>query len=237
MRQQPFASKPLHEQVEEAFSKATELSWVIHGVRTIHQGTPGRRTGLFPSVKNDAVMATESKLETAHCLDLERMSSLDAYRLQALAVRTSVTSTQYPDALLRWSDGSLGAKEVKPSPQHLTSPKQQAFDRVAAALEIAFITYNVVYAAQLPSGMELWNLKWLYARGNHKNWSNHELEAATRLWKANTSSLTLGELWRQLGAASLDPLIAEYLIFHRVIPADLHKMLGPDSSLSEVSSA
>lgn len=219
----------------DAFARPQALSGVIHGLRRIHQGSPGRRTGLFPSAKNNAVMATESKLETAHCLALERRPSLGAYRLQALAVPTSVGSTHYPDSLLRDLDESLGAEEVKPSPQHLTPSMKDSLDRVATALALASITYDIVYAAQLPSAMELWNLKWLYCRGNSKHWSKQEIEAATHLWCSNTKAVTLGTFWSQLSSASLDPLIAEYLIFHGVIPANLHKVLVPDSLLQEVS--
>jgi hypothetical protein len=62
----------LHEQIELAFKRGSDIAGVLHGIRKIHQGSVGKRTSLFPSKKNAGMIPIESNLELAYAIELER---------------------------------------------------------------------------------------------------------------------------------------------------------------------
>lgn len=97
----------LHEQIELAFNRGSDIAGVLRGIRKIHQGSVGKRTSLFPSKKNAGMIPVESNLELAYAIELERDLSVVSYRTQALKIQLSQCESNYPDFLVKYSDGRV----------------------------------------------------------------------------------------------------------------------------------
>ena len=88
------------EQIKTAFTTEPNIAATIHGQRKIFQGCYRRRTALFPSKKCGGSIPTESRLELAHAVCLERDPNVVNYRSQALKIKLSHEQHCYPDLLI-----------------------------------------------------------------------------------------------------------------------------------------
>ena len=131
------------EQIKTAFATEPNIAATIHGQRKIFQGCYGRRTALFPSKKCSGAIPTESRLELAHAICLERNSSVINYRSQALKIKLSHDQYCYPDFLIQTSDGSYEVHEVKPLISSLALDEYVRFDRLATLLSSVGITFKL----------------------------------------------------------------------------------------------
>ena len=131
----------LHEQIELAFKRGSDIAGVLHGIRKIHQGSVGKRTSLFPSKKNAGMIPIESNLELAYAIELERDLSVVSYRTQALKIQLSRSESNYPDFLVKYSDGRIEVHEVKADKLNLTEKKASISDNfchIASSLVVYF---------------------------------------------------------------------------------------------------
>ncbi len=85
----PSAHQSILDQIDFAFSQKPNIASILHGQRRIHQGSPGRRTSLFPSRKCGGAIALESRLELAYAVQLESNPDVESYRTQALKIPLS----------------------------------------------------------------------------------------------------------------------------------------------------
>ncbi|WP_347017453.1 hypothetical protein [Acinetobacter seifertii] len=75
--------------------------------------------------KNVGMIPVESNLELAYAIELERDLSVVSYRTQALKVQLSQCESNYPDFLVKYSDGRVEVHEVKADKLNLTEKKRQ----------------------------------------------------------------------------------------------------------------
>ncbi|MEB3768105.1 TnsA endonuclease N-terminal domain-containing protein [Acinetobacter sp. MD2] len=202
-------------QIIEAFEQNADLSRKIAGKRKIEQGSIGKRTSLFPSVKNQAMIPLESKLELAYALSLEQNQNVEAYRTQAVKIPYGKNRFLFPDFVIKYKDGTYAIHEIKPSIQALNEKnllKIQAIENILKAMNIEFrvIDKNVLADDEL-----LQKILFFYSRGNAKVWPI-ELLLSTQE-KLNKKYKTLDDLYNALTLRNISIHLGDYFIFHKII--------------------
>lgn len=219
----------LLQQAEDAFSEKPDVAGVVHGRRHITQGARGKRTGLFPSRMNDVTIAVESQTEDLFCLLLERDPNAAGYRCQSLEIEYGNGLRYFSDFLIRTLDDRWLVREVKPSRGHLSEEDRERYDVVEMLLMQCGFDFAVVDTTDLPSSVALDNLRYLYHRSRHKQWSKYECDLAMEhLWRL-PMPLPLWVTYHHVAEIGLSPLLVEYLLFHGRLLAELNRPLRLDS--------
>ncbi|MBP0622927.1 hypothetical protein [Cupriavidus consociatus] len=154
---------------EEAFNVAPMITGEQRGCRKPAAGVVGFRVERFPSKKNarDGVniyFSCESSLESAFALELERNRSFQAFVSQALAVPLPDGTKQIVDFIALDWEGIPHYREVKVSP---SKTSHRAMEKVMTAQRVMRgwgLDYQIVYADELPCGLPLSNLRYLYSQ-------------------------------------------------------------------------
>ncbi|BAP35774.1 hypothetical protein AS4_08340 [Acinetobacter guillouiae] len=204
----------IFDQIKMAFATEPNIAATIHGQRKIFQGCYGRRTALFPSKKCGGVIPTESRLELAHAVCLERNSTIINYRSQALKITLSQNNYCYPDFLIQTIDGSYEVHEVKPSVASLALDEYIRFDRLATLLSSVGITFKLIDQTELPKENQLQQLLYWYQRGHRFDWSKFEIEQALNLLKIKQLENPI-QVYQELESIGLKQELGDYLFFHQ----------------------
>ncbi|MGY2490082.1 hypothetical protein [Cupriavidus sp. CP313] len=154
---------------EEAFNVEPLITGEQRGCRKTAAGVVGFRVQRFPSKKNardgvNVYFSCESGLEWACALDLERNRSFQAFVSQALAIPLPDGTKQIVDFIALDWEGIPHYREVKVSP---SKTGHRAMEKVIAAqslLQAWGLDFQIVYAEDLPSGLPLSNLRYLYSQ-------------------------------------------------------------------------
>lgn len=205
----------IEQQIIEAFKKNVDLSGKIAGKRKIEQGSIGKRTSLFPSVKNQAMIPLESKLELAYALSLEQNQNVEAYRTQAIQIPYFKNHFLYPDFLIKYKDGSFAIHEVKPSIQHLNEKELTKIQTIKNILSVMNIDFCVIDKNTLADDEFLQKILFFYSRGNTKPWNN-ELLLSTKN-SLHSEYKSLNDLYNALTIQNLSINLGDYFIFHKII--------------------
>lgn len=203
----------IFEQIKTAFATEPNIAATIHGQRKIFQGCYGRRTALFPSKKCCGAIATESRLELAHAVCLERNPTVINYRSQSLKITLSQNNYCYPDFLIQTSDGSYEVHEVKPSVSSLALEEYIRFDRLATLLSSVGVTFKLIDQTELPKENQLQQLLYWYQRGHRFDWSKFEIEQALNLLKTKQLENAI-QVYQELESIGLKQELGDYLFFH-----------------------
>lgn len=203
----------IFEQIKTAFATEPNIAATIHGQRKIFQGCYGRRTALFPSKKCSGAIPTESRLELAHAICLERNPSVINYRSQALKIKLSHEQYSYPDFLIQTSDGCYEVHEVKPSVASLALDDYVRFDRLASLLSSAGITFKLIDQTELPTEKHLQQLLYWYQRGHRFDWNKFEIEYALEHLKIKRPASPI-QVYKELETIGLKQELGDYLFFH-----------------------
>lgn len=201
------------EQIKTAFATEPNIAATIHGQRKIFQGCYGRRTALFPSKKCGGAIPTESRLELAHAICLERNSSVINYRSQALKIKLSHDQYCYPDFLIQTSDGSYEVHEVKPLISSLALDEYVRFDRLATLLSSVGITFKLIDQTELPTEKQLQQLLYWYQRGHRFDWNEFEIEYALDHLKTKRLENPI-QVYKELESIGFKQELGDYLFFH-----------------------
>ena len=201
------------EQIKTAFATEPNIAATIHGQRKIFQGCYGRRTALFPSKKCSGAIPTESRLELAHAICLERNSSVINYRSQALKIKLSHDQYCYPDFLIQTSDGSYEVHEVKPLISSLALDEYVRFDRLATLLSSVGITFKLIDQTELPTEKQLQQLLYWYQRGHRFDWNEFEIEYALDHLKTKRLENPI-QVYKELESIGFKQELGDYLFFH-----------------------
>lgn len=204
----------IFEQIKTAFATEPNIAATIHGQRKIFQGCYGRRTALFPSKKCGGAIPTESRLELAHAVCLERNPTVINYRSQALKITLSQNNYCYPDFLIQTIDGSYEVHEVKPSVASLALDEYIRFDRLATLLSSIGITFKLIDQTELPKENQLQQLLYWYQRGHRFDWSKLEIEQALNLLKTKQLENPI-QVYQELESIGLKQELGDYLFFHQ----------------------
>lgn len=210
------------DQINNAFKAEPNLASTIHGQRKIYQGCYGRRTALFPSVKSGGSIPTESRLELAHAICLEKNPQVKCFRSQALKIALGQKEFCYPDFLVKTIDNQYEVHEIKPNISSLSVNDLDKFLRLANLLHPLNITFRLIDQKSLPSNKDLQQLQHWYQRGHTCSWTKYEIEFATEALKPNKFSHS-EQIYQALQQADLDPRLGDYLLFHEVITLISHK--------------
>ena len=204
----------IFEQIKTAFATEPNIAATIHGQRKIFHGCYGRRTALFPSKKCGGAIPTESRLELAHAVCLERNPTVINYRSQALKITLSQNNYCYPDFLIQTIDGSYEVHEVKPSVASLALDEYIRFDRLATLLSSIGITFKLIDQTELPKENQLQQLLYWYQRGHRFDWSKLEIEQALNLLKTKQLENPI-QVYQELESIGLKQELGDYLFFHQ----------------------
>lgn len=199
-------------QIKEAFRKPPDISGIYQGQRRIKQGSPNRRTALFPSRKAGGTIPLESKLELAYAIELERNSETTSYRTQSVKILLPKNKFAIPDFLVEKRDGSFEFHEIKPSIENLTFEQNEKISDLKATLHRSNIIYKVIDSKSLKSGITLDKLLTLYSRSHVLAWTTREIEAAINL--LHNQKVGTEESYEILIKNHLNPRLADYLRFH-----------------------
>lgn len=211
--QQNNLHRYIFEQIKTAFATEPNIAATIHGQRKIFQGCYGRRTALFPSKKCGGAIPTESRLELAHAVCLERDPTVINYRSQALKIKLSHDQFCYPDFLIQTSDGCYEVHEVKPLVASLALEEYIRFDRQAALLNSAGITFKLIDQTELPKEKQLQQLLYWYQRGHRFDWSKFEIEYALDHLKTKRLENPI-QVYKELESIGFKQELGDYLFFH-----------------------
>lgn len=209
-------------QINNAFKAEPNLASTIHGQRKIYQGCYGRRTALFPSAKSGGSIPTESHLELAHAICLEKNPQVKCFRSQALKIALGEKEFCYPDFLVKTINNQYEVHEIKPNISSLSVNNLDKFLRLANLLHPLDITFRLIDQKSLPSNKDLQQLQHWYQRGHTCSWTKYEIGLATDVlkpYKFNHSE----QVYKTLQQADLDPRLGDYLLFHEVITLISHK--------------
>lgn len=201
------------EQIKTAFATEPNIAATIHGQRKIFQGCYGRRTSLFPSKKCGGAIPTESRLELAHAVCLERNPTVINYRSQALKIKLSHDQHCYPDFLIQTSDGSYEVHEVKPLVSSLALAEYIRFDHLATLLSSVGITFKLIDQTELPTEKQLQQLLYWYQRGHRFDWSEFEIEHALDHLKTTQLENPI-QVYKELESIGFKQELGDYLFFH-----------------------
>jgi hypothetical protein len=216
----------IQEQIKTAFESAPSLGGALQGIRRITHGGKGRRTSLFPSRKNGAALALESRLELAHAVQLERDSTIQQYRAQAIQIALPNGFDAIPDFIVQTTDGNFEVHEVKPSIKHLSIAELTRFQMIEEILDSIRIRFRLIDHNTLPSETAVCHLLQIYARGHIDNFTPLQVQMARRLL-IKTIPKHLQDAHATLINAGLPSLLAEHLIFHKAIELPTHTGLIP----------
>ena len=208
-------------QIRTAFASLPSLGGALHGIRRIRHGGKGRRTSLFPSRKNEASLALESRLELAHALQLERDPHVQKYRAQAIQIALPHGFHAVPDFLVQTTAGDFEVHEVKPSIEHLSTDELARFQTIEEVLNSVSVRFRLIDHRSLPNEVELCRLLQLYARGHVHNFTPLQVKLARQLLIKTTPKCLL-DAHTMLINAELPSMLAEHLIFHKVIELPTH---------------
>ena len=211
----------LHEQIELAFKRGSDIAGVLHGIRKIHQGSVGKRTSLFPSKKNAGMIPIESNLELAYAIELERDLSVVSYRTQALKIQLSQSESNYPDFLVKYSDGRVEVHEVKPDKHNLTEKKAKKHQRIKKIINYHNIQYKVVDKNDVVLGFNQTALLYFYQRLGIQSWTDQLIDKAIKVIPTH-GKLLFTEIQKILENNSLPVDMAYYLIFYKYIPMPVY---------------
>lgn len=159
----------MYTQINEAFIKKADLSGKIIGRRKIEQGSVGKRTSLFPSMKNQAMIPLESKLELAYALVLEQDEDVSAYRTQALKVPYFHNRFLYPDFLIKYKSDSYAVHEVKSSIDYLQKEQLNKLENLKNIFRYLSIEFKVIDKHILADEDLLQKILFFYSRGNTRS--------------------------------------------------------------------
>ena len=219
-------------QATQAFSIKPSLNGVIHCRRKIKLGKRGFRCNYFPSRKNatgslgSVYIPMESRLETAHAVQLERKPNVRAYRTQAIELDV-YGNRVFPDFLIVNHSGQLYVDEVKADKRYLSSKMKQRIDHLTEMLGRWGINYAVVDSFDLPQGTKLENLLWLNQRIN-VNPTECQIKAFLEL---DFDKSTYGQLRILCKSKQLDESLVTYLIFIEGLNIDWLKPIDDESEV------
>lgn len=211
--------KRINTQIEIAFQNLPDLDGTIHGVRKIRQGKQGSRSSLFFSIKNDAFIPVESRLERLYCYTLEKNPSVIKYRSQAIAVPYG-KHYLYPDFLTLHTNQSVCIREIKSacfadSEKNLTKGQylQSVFKKEG-------VDFRVVTDKDLIDGHEKENLIMTYDRGGKLQISDFSKELLKKICCDITVKTPLKTVRFELTKQGLPPQYLEAAIFYGFLKHD-----------------
>lgn len=204
----------IKKQIIAAFQQKADISGKIIGKRKIEQGSIGKRTSLFPSVKNQAMISLESKLELAYALSLEQNQNVEAYRTQAIKIPHFKNRFLYPDFLIKYKDGTYAIHEVKPSIQSLSEKQLLKIKAIDNILKVININFSVIDKNVLADDELLQKILFFYSRGNKHLWSNELISNSRQT--LNKEYKTLDDLYNDLILHNIPIHLGDYFIFHKI---------------------
>jgi hypothetical protein len=213
-------------QIKKAFQKVPSLARILHGDRLIRQGGRGRRTALFPSSKCGGNVPLESQLELAYAVVLERSSTVQEYRTQAIRIALPSGRFAYPDFVIRTTSGTFEVHEVKPSIAHLAPEDTQRFNTLRSLLIQCGIGFRLIDINSLPRLGELEDLLVRYSRGHIQSFSPMQIQLAKSLLRC-TAERSLPDAYEVLSRHDLPAQIADFLSFHQQWPNNLQNTVHP----------
>ena len=214
--------------LQTIFSAEKPPSSILHGVRKLRKGLPGKKIVFFPSTKNGGLIPCESRLEAAYCLFLEHDRTIQIYRSQPVTMDFGPRGRYTADFAFLRSDGSIELREIKFSGV-MTDPDIATFyswlKDALARLDIGFLVETEEMIYQAP---RLGNLKYLY-RGARAPDSELISNLALAILQELRGALSLREFQRALQQAGIPPLVAEKLLFQELACYDENLPVGPHS--------
>jgi len=222
----------LLQQAKEAFSTEPSFNGVIQGRRWIELGKRGFRTSYFPSKKNasghltSVYLPMESRLELAYAVQLERASTVRAFRTQAIELDVP-GGTHFPDFLVVDHTGYLHLFEVKPDRRYLSTETLERTNHLHQKLARWGISYAIVDSLDLPQGRQLENLLWLNQRITTYP-ERDEIEAFRAL---HIEKSTFGELRALCGFFRIAESLVSFLLFTGELHTDWTKPIDDESEV------
>lgn len=221
-------NRDLRPALQTIFFEEKPPSSILHGVRKLRKGLPGKKIVFFPSTKNGGLIPCESRLEAAFCLFLERDSTIQIYRSQPVTMDFGLMGKYTADFAFLRSDNSIELREIKFSGV-MTDPDIATFySWLKDALARLYIGFRVETEEMIYQAPRLGNLKYLY-RGVRAPDSELISNLALAFLQELGGTLSLRDFHSALRRAGISPLVAEKLLFHELACYDENLPLGPHS--------
>jgi hypothetical protein len=224
----PTTRDPLLNQINEALDFSRAQKGVLQGARKLSKGLRGKRVVFFQSVKNNALMPCESRLESANCLYLEFNKNAPKYRTQPFKMRLHGGRHYTPDAIFIDKAGVPVIQEVKFSGA-LNCPNVLSLHRkVRDICNNIGVNFHVITEKTLLQHPHYYNLNYIY-RGTHISMS--DLQMSYALETIGSTPLTLNKLRQRLKQHNFPHVTAEHLLFNGLLDfngaqkLDIHSMI------------
>ncbi len=212
----------------ESLLNKESLKGVLQGNRKLWKGVTGKRIVFFPSIKNNAQMPCESRLEAANCIDLEFNNEVRSYRTQPFTIKLNKKDTYTPDTLHIDHLGSLTVREVKFSGALQCNELRIRLAKINSIFLKHGISFVVLTEKQLQTSPHVENRKFLY-RCSHLHFHDFQLNQACELLPSSPSNYTLGLFRSDCKKLGLEPLIADKLLFTGMALYKQEKKLNSNS--------
>lgn len=206
----------IEDQIKAAFTLKSNQASIIHGVRRIILGSACKRTALFSSRKNKAMIPVESRLELAYALELEREPRVKLYRTQALKIALLKDKYIYPDFLVKYADEKIEVHEVVPNKLFMTKEEIFNYSHLEKILDSYQLFFRIIDQNDIPTEIEFLKLCYFYTRCRDQIWSSDQIQKATKIIPY-CHNLLLGEIYDILEKNNLKKEIGDYLIFNKYI--------------------
>ncbi|MEB8432591.1 Tn7 transposase TnsA N-terminal domain-containing protein [Cocleimonas sp. KMM 6892] len=218
-------NKSLHESLS-----SIPINGVLQGKRKLTKGLSGKRVVFFPSKKNKALMPCESRLEADNCLDLEFDTSVISYRTQPFTIDLSRKQSYTPDSIHLDKLGNLVAREVKFSGALEKEELRDRLDYLRNLFSKQNITFQILTEKSLQLPAKNRNYKFLY-RCSHQKFDEMQINSALELFDKLPIPRSLNGFRHKCNRCHLPPLIADTLLFLRLLDYDENQVLSPNSQI------
>lgn len=173
--------KNLFEQIKCAFHSPPSLSNQLVGIRNIYHGSFGKRTAILPSIKNNGAISLESQLELGHAIELERLSSIYAYRTQAIKIELGNNSHAFPDFLIWNNLKQYELHEIKECLEYLSDEQIEKFNQIKKYLKRLDIEYKLFDHRHIPTQRQRQRLLAMYQSIRTHQLSDERIELAKEI--------------------------------------------------------
>ena len=215
IRKNIYIASDIHKQISEALLSPLSLSNQYLGIRNVHQGTFGKRTGIFPSRKNSGAIAVESQLELGHVIELERAQSILSYRSQSIKIILDDNTFAFPDFLVLNIFNSYEIHEVKESLAALSKAQIEKFTLIKSYLERKNIIYKLYDKDQIPTHKQRQNLLWMYQTSINTRITPEEISIAQTI--SIPHFIQFHKIHSFLKEYNFSPEQVNYLLFYKYI--------------------
>ncbi|MBU2812717.1 hypothetical protein HF669_15490 [Acidithiobacillus thiooxidans] len=222
--------RDLRPALQKIFGSEAPPSGVLHGVRKLRKGLPGKKIIFFPSLKNNGLIPCESRLEAAFCLFLERDRAIQRYRSQPVTIDFGPKGKYTSDFAFLRTDDAIELREIKFSGAMKDPNIINLYSMIKDALDHLNIGFSVETEEMIYQAPRLGNLKYLY-RGARLPNSELISDLALAMLQESGNTFSLREFHNALQQAGISPLMAENLMFRELACFDESLPVGPHSQI------